>query len=199
MLGGAGYVQDYAAEQLYRDNRLNMIHEGTAGIHALTLLGRKVQGGKGEALWAAMRSSVAAAEEQAAETLAASASAILAYCALDLRIAVDRVQSVTDKLTAATLPKDVALVNAHDYMTLLGHTVIAWTWLRIATAASQALDAQLASKTPADPASDAERYYEGKLHTCSFFFRHELPKTRVLAELLVSLDTTVAGMRPEWF
>ena len=42
MLGGAGYVSDYPVEQLYRDNRLNMIHEGTAGIHALTLLGRKV-------------------------------------------------------------------------------------------------------------------------------------------------------------
>ena len=42
VLGGYGYTRDYPLERLYRDNRLNMIHEGTAGIHALTLLGRKV-------------------------------------------------------------------------------------------------------------------------------------------------------------
>jgi hypothetical protein len=55
VLGGAGYVQDYPLEQIYRDNRLNMIHEGTAGIHAVTLLGRKVQGNHATLLFDHMR------------------------------------------------------------------------------------------------------------------------------------------------
>jgi len=64
----------------------------------------------------------------------------------------------------------------------------------------QGLDREQANKaTPADPATDSELYYQGKLHTCLFFFRHELPKTRTLAELLMSLDTCVARMRPDWF
>ena len=46
VLGGSGYVHDYPVEQLYRDNRLNMIHEGTAGVHANTLLGRKLRDGR---------------------------------------------------------------------------------------------------------------------------------------------------------
>ena len=61
-MGGAGYVQDYPVEQLYRDNRLNMIHEGTAGIHAKTLLGRKVQGGRAAILFEAMRAAAGEAE-----------------------------------------------------------------------------------------------------------------------------------------
>ena len=50
--GGYGYTRDYPVEQFYRDNRLNPIHEGTQGIQALDLLGRKVvmQGGAGLAL-----------------------------------------------------------------------------------------------------------------------------------------------------
>ena len=52
--GGYGYTRDFPVEQYWRDNRLNMIHEGTHGIQAMGLLGRKVlmEGGKGMALLA---------------------------------------------------------------------------------------------------------------------------------------------------
>ena len=42
ILGGYGYTRDFPVERLYRDNRINMIHEGTSGIHGIDLLGRKV-------------------------------------------------------------------------------------------------------------------------------------------------------------
>src|SRR5690606_40034821 len=48
ILGGYGYTRDYPVERLYRDNRLNHIHEGTLGIQGMDLLGRKVRGGQGE-------------------------------------------------------------------------------------------------------------------------------------------------------
>jgi butyryl-CoA dehydrogenase len=50
VLGGYGYTRDYPVEQYWRDNRLNMIHEGTHGIQALDLLGRKVVMGEGAGL-----------------------------------------------------------------------------------------------------------------------------------------------------
>ena len=57
--GGYGYTRDYNVEQLYRDNRLNSIHEGTHGIHALDLLGRKIliDSGRGLALILSIASS----------------------------------------------------------------------------------------------------------------------------------------------
>ena len=48
--GGYGYTRDFDVEQLYRDNRLNPIHEGTTGIQALDLLGRKILRGDSAAL-----------------------------------------------------------------------------------------------------------------------------------------------------
>ncbi len=55
VLGGYGYTRDFPVEQYWRDNRLNMIHEGTHGIQALDLLGRKVMMDNGAALEAARR------------------------------------------------------------------------------------------------------------------------------------------------
>ena len=210
-MGGAGYVQDYPVEQLYRDNRLNMIHEGTAGIHAKTLLGRKVQGGRAAILFEAMR----AAAGEAEATVAAGgerrpeAAACLAECSAALRAAVERAEHVTTALTAAETDRDAALVNAHDYLTLMGHTVIAWHWLRSATAAAAGLARRDA--TAEQPAAGAEAaaqedeedeevgFYRGKLKVCEFFFRHELPKTEPLANTLLRRDPTVRDMRPGWF
>jgi alkylation response protein AidB-like acyl-CoA dehydrogenase len=53
--GGYGYTRDFPVEQYWRDNRLNMIHEGTHGIQALDLLGRKVLMEEGRGLQAAGR------------------------------------------------------------------------------------------------------------------------------------------------
>ena len=122
-----------------------------------------------------------------------SASAdILRECAGGLAAAARRVERVSTRLTDPA-HKGVALVNAHDALTLLGHTTAAWMWLRMATAAARALEREAAG-------GEASRaFYEGKLHTCAFFYRHELPKTEVMAALLLSLDGTVAEMQPGWF
>jgi alkylation response protein AidB-like acyl-CoA dehydrogenase len=50
VLGGYGYTRDYPVERLYRDNRLNPIHEGTHGVQGMDLLGRKVMQNGGRAL-----------------------------------------------------------------------------------------------------------------------------------------------------
>ena len=108
--------------------------------------------------------------------------------------AVSAAEGVTDLLTAKDMPKDVALTNAHDYLTLMGHTTIAWVWLRSAIAATRGIEAL---DLGADD-SDLE-FYQGKLHTCAFFYRHDLPKTAQLAKILTSKDTTVKEMQPGWF
>jgi alkylation response protein AidB-like acyl-CoA dehydrogenase len=171
--GGYGYTREYDVEQFYRDNRLNPIHEGTHGIQALDLLGRKVvmQGGAGLALLV--------------DTLAATvarASGDLAEPAAQLHAAVQRVVEVTTLLWSAGDP-ETALANATIYLEAVGHVVIAWMWLEQLLAAE--------GKTG--------DFYDGKRAAGQFFFRYELPKTDPMLDLLASLDRTTVEMSENWF
>ena len=182
--GGYGYTREYPVEQFYRDNRLNPIHEGTSGIQALDLLGRKVtaDGGRAiELLGRAMARDVAAAS--GIEALRAQAS--------ELRGAWDALRSVTRRLAAAGAEDaERGLANASVYLDAFGLVVVSWMWLRQGTAAARALDG---AKGP-----DAD-FYLGKLSACRYFFRWELPRTGAQLALLESLDDTCLTMKPAWF
>ncbi|HEX4896270.1 MAG TPA: acyl-CoA dehydrogenase [Solimonas sp.] len=180
VLGGYGYTRDYPVERLYRDNRLNPIHEGTNGIQGLDLLGRKVMQGQG----AAFRLLLARMGETVRE---AAPEPALAEFAAALKVALDRAGQVTLGLGQAALRGQTErfLANAHLYLEMLGHTVVAWQWLRQARVAQQALDG----------AAAADRdFYVGKLRACQYFFRYELPKGAAQAELLQRLDDTCLAM-----
>lgn len=202
VLGGAGYVQDYPVEQLYRDNRLNMIHEGTHGIHAKTLLGRKVQGGRAAILFDEMKRTADEAAAYSSQLAGGASSAQCAAACLDecsgaLQLAVTTAEQVTTALTSPQLDKGVALANAHEYLTLMGHTTVAWVWLQSALAAARGLERL--DESAAEAADDERKFYLGKLHTCNYFFRHELPRTAQMAKLLLAEDVTVREMQTEWF
>jgi butyryl-CoA dehydrogenase len=173
--GGYGYTRDYPVERLYRDNRLNHIHEGTHGIHGLDLLGRKVPMQDGAALkdlFARMSGTIAAA--RATDTLAESATALEAVIA-DV--------GATTRILVGSMQKDPerALANATLYLDSLGHVVVAWRWLAQAITAGDALEA--ANATDRD-------FYHGKLAACRYFCRYELPRIGPMLALLRSLDDT---------
>jgi alkylation response protein AidB-like acyl-CoA dehydrogenase len=186
--GGYGYTRDYDVEQFYRDNRLNPIHEGTHGIQALDLLGRKMTIGQGRAamLFAgeiedcAARSAARAGQAEGGEELAAMGRQ-LAAAASRTFATVRRLHGVGDL--------DVTLANATVFLEAFGHVVVAWLWLE------QALVAQAAT-----PESDADRdFYAGKRQAARFFFRWELPRIGPMLDLLDSLDTTTLDMKDAWF
>ncbi|SNR95233.1 butyryl-CoA dehydrogenase [Geodermatophilus pulveris] len=171
--GGYGYTRDYPVEQFYRDNRLNPIHEGTNGIQALDLLGRKVvaQGGAGLRLLG----------ETITATTARAAGTPWASFAADLDAAVARLGSVTATLWGPGDP-DLALANASVYLEAAGHLVVAWLWLEQALACEGSTDA----------------FAEGKRAAARYFWRWELPRTRVQFDLLESLDRTVLDTDQAW-
>jgi butyryl-CoA dehydrogenase len=171
--GGYGYTRDYPVEQFYRDNRLNPIHEGTNGIQALDLLGRKVlaQGGAGLQLLV----------ETIGETTARAAGTDWSLFAADLDAAVDRLGSVPQTLWGSG-DAELALANASAYLEAAGHVVVAWLWLE------QAL-------TTGTGAGD---FYEGKRAAARYFHRWELPKVHVQFDLLESLDRTVLDTAENW-
>lgn len=160
--GGAGYTRDLPLERLYRDNRLNHIHEGTWGIHGLDLLGRKVvmRDGRALTLWAQTLQSDIDAAMQVNGSLAAHAEA--------LRGAVGAVIRVTRQLhgKAAQGAADLAFANATPFLDAFGTITVAWRWLVRAMAAQRALDAGTAEGA----------FYQGKLLSCRYFFAVDLPR-----------------------
>jgi butyryl-CoA dehydrogenase len=185
VLGGAGYTRDYPVERLYRDNRLNHIHEGAYGIHGLDLLGRKVPQDGGAALATlagVMRETIAGARSTGG--FAAEADR--------LEQVLGTVESATHRVLGALSKGDTerALANATVYLEAVGHVVVAWRWLVQALVATRALDA----------AGAADRaFYEGKQTACRFFFRHELPRVGPQLALVASLDDTALVMPDEGF
>ncbi len=176
--GGYGYTRDFPVEQYWRDNRLNMIHEGTHGIQAADLLGRKVlmEGGRGlELLAGRMAATIARAMER--QDLAEHAQA-LARAWQDVEEATRAAWSTGDPAEA--------LANAVPYMQAFGHTVLAWIWLDVGLAIPE----EAARREPAQ---------QGRLRALRFFHRYELPKIGAWLGVAASRDPTCAGMPEEAF
>jgi len=183
--GGYGYTREYPVEQFYRDNRLNMIHEGTHGIQAIDLLGRKVTMKQGAAL------KLFARELQRTIDAASEHAPLHAY-AEALNDAWHALSGTLDALLPALASEtDRALANANAFLEAFGHIVLAWTWLRQALVAHAALP-------KANDAADQD-FYRGKLHACRWFFRWELPRVTAMLAPLRDLDDTTFSMSPRWF
>ena len=174
VLGGYGYTRDFPVEQYWRDNRLNMIHEGTHGIQALDLLGRKVlmEGGRGlQLLVGRINATIGRAVQDAALTDHARA----------LSSALAQVELATRTAWATGEPTE-ALANAVPYMQAFGHTVLAWIWLEVALA-SGGVDAASV----------------GRRAAMRYFFHYELPKTAAWLKVVSERDMTCANLPEEAF
>jgi alkylation response protein AidB-like acyl-CoA dehydrogenase len=179
--GGYGYTRDYPVEQFYRDNRLNAIHEGTHGIQALDLLGRKVVMDEG----AAFRLLGERIEDTIRRASHAPHPDTQRWSAM-LADRVRRLATVTQRAWSAGDPA-VTLANATPYLEAFGHIVLAWIWLEQSLAASHHYQ-----RAEAD-------FYHGKWQACRYFFLYELPKVDPMLELVASLDTTTLNMKDQWF
>lgn len=173
--GGYGYTRDFPVEQYWRDQRLNMIHEGTHGIQALDLLGRKVtmDGGAGLKLLAAR---IGATIERAGhvEGFAAHANALAA--------ALQSLGAATKAAWATGVPEE-ALANATPYLQAFGHVVLAWVWLDVGLAGA---------------ARDDDRS-RGRRAAMRYFFHYELPKVGAWLGVVASRDATCRDMQESWF
>jgi butyryl-CoA dehydrogenase len=176
--GGYGYTRDFPVEQHWRDNRLNMIHEGTHGIQGLDLLGRKavMQGGAGLKLLAhRIDATIARALPQA--RLATHANA--------LAQALQRLGAATRSAWATAVPED-ALANATPYLQAFGHTILAWLWLDVG--------ATIVEGSAAESTANV-----GRLAALDYFMRYELPKTDAWLRVVESRDRTCRDVPEDAF
>jgi alkylation response protein AidB-like acyl-CoA dehydrogenase len=181
--GGYGYTRDFPVEQHWRDNRLNMIHEGTHGIQGLDLLGRKVvmNGGAGLKLLATRIS---------ATTQAAGQVPGLAEPANQLAGALQMLGAATKAAWATGVPEE-ALANATPYLQAFGHVVLAWLWLDVAITADRAAG-RSGQRTDAPlPA--------GKLAAMRYFFAYELPRIDAWLGVVAQRQDVCRTMQDRWF
>ncbi|MDQ4420986.1 acyl-CoA dehydrogenase [Sphingobium sp. DEHP117] len=172
--GGYGYTRDFDVEQLWRDNRLNPIHEGTTGIQAIDLLGRKLLLSDGKAI-ELLRARITQTSEraQAAGRYKKFAWELLSFW-----------KNVADTLDGLKAQAPNTFDDATLFLRAFGHGVIAWLWL------DQAMVAAELAETP---------FHMGIDHACRYFFENDLPQARSWLSVVAQHSTLVRKMPIEAF
>ncbi|KQQ54086.1 acyl-CoA dehydrogenase [Pseudomonas sp. Leaf127] len=158
VLGGHGYIREWGQEQLVRDVRITQIYEGTNGIQALDLVGRKIVGSQGQ--WYRLFSDEVRQFIDAADSR-------LAEFVEPLRSALDTLDELTGLILerAQQNPNEIGAASV-EYLHQFGYTAYAWMWARMAGAAL-GKEAQ-------------DEFYASKLGTARFYFARLLPRIHSL-------------------
>jgi len=180
-LGGYGYCQDFPVEQHFRDVRIDPIHEGTTGIQAQDLLGRKatMKNGKAYKLFVEEVQKVIAAAREIPE---------LKPQADTLAQGLEVMNDVTGYLFGVQKEKGAEefLADATLYLEMAGLLAVGWQWLQQGVIAYNALENQ--------PSEGDAKFYRGKLHTLKYYFTYELPRVNTLAHVLKTSQGLTANM-----
>jgi len=181
--GGHGYIVENGVEQYVRDARIAQIYEGTNGIQAMDLIGRKLPANGGRAIQALFKII-------AIEVAAGKANPKTAAIAEALEKANGQLQAATMWLmqNAMTNP-DNAGAGAHSYMHIMGIVATGLMWLRMASAAAALQDAG---------EGDA-KFLEAKLITARFFAERIMPDAGALRRKIEGGAETLMALEPEMF
>ncbi len=183
--GGYGFIEEYPMAQLLRDCRITMIYEGTNGIQAMDLLGRKLGMNKGKPimdLFGEMQKTVA------------QAKAIPA-----LEKAAVKVEEVMNKLAEVAIhmgqtamsPKVLAaFANAHPFQDATGDTTMAWMLLWRAVVASEKLEKAKKKDKP---------FYAGMLKSLDFYVESQLPITLGRFAALMNTSSVAVDIEDNMF
>jgi hypothetical protein len=163
VFGGHGFIKEWGMEQFVRDNRINMIYEGTNTIQSLDLLGRKVLGNNGATLKKFGKMVAQLVEEEGVNEKMAEFINPLAYLG-------DQMTKFTTELGFKGFQNaDEVGAAAVDYLRVAGHLVFGYFWARMAQVALRQI-----------VAGNTDPFYQGKLQTARFYFAKLFPETATL-------------------
>jgi hypothetical protein len=195
--GGYGYTREYPVEQLARDCKITSIYEGTNGIQAMDLLGRKLalrKGGVFMDFLAAVRQTVGEAEAVAA--LADLCPGVLATA--------DQLEKAALALAreAGGARVKVAFAHAMPFLDAMGDLIMAWMLLWRAKVAAPRLDALCAKASHGAEFIAGNRqaaFYDGQIQTARFYIRSLLPLTRGRIEAIVNGEGAAVEINEKGF
>ncbi|WP_330926816.1 acyl-CoA dehydrogenase C-terminal domain-containing protein [Candidatus Sororendozoicomonas aggregata] len=174
IFGGHGYIREWGQEQLVRDVRITQIYEGTNGIQALDLLGRKVVkngGANVERFVAEVRQSLTACQHN--------------DLAVTLEKALDRLEALTRGVLTQSKNDPNAISSACvEYLHAFSYVAYGWMWLLMADEAKRKLQ----------QGHQDQSFYEAKLTTARFYFQRLLPRMYALAEAVEAGSETLYGL-----
>jgi hypothetical protein len=186
IFGGYGYIKEYPMEQLLRDCRITPIYEGTNGIQAMDLLGRKLGMNQGKPIMDLMG-------EIQATIAAGKANARTEECAGKLEAALNKLGEVALHLGKTAMSPKVmaAFAHAYPFMEVSGDVVMAWQLLWRATIAAEKLANGAKKKDAA--------FYEGQLKSAEFFTNCMLPVTLGKMNAIVATSSEAVDISEDSF
>ena len=164
LFGGAGYTKDYLVEQYARDCKITTIYEGTSGIQALDMLGRKL-GMKEGTVFMNFLGEIQKTVDRASRVEQ------IQELAVKVEAAANRLGEIALHLGKKAMSAEFKVAFAHSlpFLHVIGDTIMAWMLLwRALTAADRLSD---------NPKKKDKAFYEGQIKTAEFFIRTELPAT----------------------
>jgi hypothetical protein len=179
IFGGHGFIREWGQEQLVRDTRITQIYEGTNGVQAMDLMGRKIVANGGK-LFELFAKEVSEFIEQEAD------NAALTGKLEQLAASLERLSDATDYVIAAAQGDANAVgAAAVEYLDMFGLTAYAYMWARMVKVAA--------------PKVDQDAFYASKLKTANFYFSRLLPKTVSLLESIKSGSVDTMSLEAENF
>jgi alkylation response protein AidB-like acyl-CoA dehydrogenase len=183
VFGGHGYIREHGMEQIVRDTRIATLYEGTTGIQALDLLGRKVllmtQGG-------AVREFTLKIANYARKHLT---SKKLRPMAIELLKLTAQWNLLTVRvMLAARKDRDVVSAAANDFLMYSGYVTMAYMWLRQSAVAADKLE---------NGGDESEAFYQTKLATAEFYYERLLPRAQAHATSMLSPTRNLMQVEPE--
>ncbi|EAR09540.1 acyl-CoA dehydrogenase C-terminal domain-containing protein [Reinekea blandensis] len=181
--GGHGFIAEWGMEQIVRDNRIAQLYEGTTGIQALDLLGRKVLMSQGESLKGftkiVHKFCKANAENETLKPLVEKLAALnKEWGEITMQVGMKAMQNREEVGGAAV-----------DYLMYSGYITLAYYWLLMAKTAQDKLDA----------GTDEPAFYQAKLKTATFYFDRILPRTESHKTMMLSGVDSMMALDEEHF
>ncbi|MCM0613871.1 acyl-CoA dehydrogenase C-terminal domain-containing protein [Marinobacter sediminum] len=185
VFGGHGYIREHGMEQIVRDTRIATLYEGTTGIQALDLLGRKVllmtRGG-------AVREFTAKIANFARKHL--TDKRLRPYAIELLKLTAQWNLLTVRVMLAARKDRDMVSSAAHDFLMYSGYVTMAYMWARQAAVAAERLD---------KGGEESEAFYQSKLATAEFYYERLLPRAQSHATSMLSPSRNLMQMPKEAF
>ena len=185
VFGGHGYIREHGMEQIARDARISTLYEGTTGIQALDLLGRKV-------LLMTRGKCVREFSQKLVDfgTRNLTNGTLRPYAWKLLKIAAQWNYLTTRVMLTAAKDRDVVSTASNDFLMYSGYAMMAYFWAVMAAKAQEKLE-----KGGEQP----KEFYEAKLATAEFYFEHLLPQAKGHAESMLKPTRSMMQMKAEHF
>ncbi len=181
--GGMGFIEETGAAQHMRDARILTIYEGTTGIQALDLMGRKLLRDKGQAMGELIE------EMEAFSTELQAAGDEFASIATNYASAVAQMRETTEwYLQGAASDPELGNAVGVNFLMMSGHVVCAWLMARAALAARRRIDA-----------GETDGFYASKIKSAIFFAEHMLPRGEAQARIVRSGKASIMGIEADDF